>query len=307
MRFATKARKHEARPWWFLFRDFVVSRLSPSVSVLLTCALILPACRAATREQMGARAADEWIRSYPLNLDGRVSIVNRNGGVDIEGVEGSIVEIRAERITHATTEKTAQDLLPRIGITEDIKPELVSVRTQGIQGILVGVSFEVTYHVKMPLSASVRVQTGSGDITVTGISGRLVASTGSGDIKGENLSGGVETRTVNGGTLVDLALLGTDPVSLRATNGSVRLALPAASNANLMASCVNGEVSITGLTFEPAGEPGPERGRGKRVRGRLNKGGTSIEVQTVNGSIGISARVPPAENSTSGASKHQYR
>jgi hypothetical protein len=276
--------------------QYAIGNLTSAISVFLSCALMLSACRPATRERIDARASDEWTRSYPLDEGGRVSITNRNGGVEIEGGEGSTVEVRAERVTHATSQKTAQDLLPRIGITEEIKPELVSVRTEGIEGILLGVSFEVTYHVKIPEWASVRVQTGTGEITVTGISGRLVANTGSGDIKAARLSGGVETRTSNGGIVVDLARLGTDPVTLRTVNGSVQLTLPASSDANLAASAVNGEVSVTGLTFEPTGEPGPERGRGKRLRGRLNNGGTSIDLQTVNGSIEISApAAPPAK------------
>jgi hypothetical protein len=239
---------------------------------------------------MSARASDEWTRSYPLGSGGRVVIFNRNGGIDLQGVDASTVEVRAERVTHATTEKTARELLPRIAIAEDVKPDLVSVRTEGIEGILVGVSFEVVYHVKVPRWANVRLQTSNGDLSVIDVTGRVVANTGSGDIKADNLGGGLETRTVNGSTTVDLRSIGVDPVSIRATNGAVRLTLPAASNANLVASSANGTVSMDGVAFEPTGEPVPERGRGRRVRGRLNRGGTSIELQTVNGNIVISAR-----------------
>ena len=125
--------------------------------------------------------------------------------------------------------KTAQELLSKIAIAEEIKPDVVSIRTQGIEGILLGVSFEVSYRVKVPRWATVRVQVGAGNITVTGINGRLVANATSGVIKGENLAGGVETRVVNGETDVDLAGLGTDPVSLRSTNGSIRLRLPSSA------------------------------------------------------------------------------
>jgi DUF4097 and DUF4098 domain-containing protein YvlB len=98
---------------------------------------------------------------------------------------------------------------------------------------------------------------------------------------------------VNGETVLDLASVGTDPVSLRGTNGSIKLTLPASTNANLNASSINGEVSVADLTFEPTGDPRPERGRSRRLRGLLNKGGpTAIEVQTVNGSIAISGRAP---------------
>lgn len=273
-----------------------IGNLKSAVPCFLVLALLVgpAACRPVSRAQMGARAADEWTRSYPLEQGGRVVISNRNGGIDVQGSDAATVEVRAERIAHATTEKIARDLLPRIAMAEDVKPDLVSVRTGDIEGILLGVGFEVVYHVKVPHWANVRAQTNTGDVTVIDVSGRVVANTTAGSVKGENLSGGVEARTVSGNTTVDLAAVGVDPVSLRSTNGVVALTLPPASNANLSASCVNGTVSVDGVHFEPTGEPVPERGRGRRVRGRLNQGGTSIELQTVNGNVNVGARATAA-------------
>lgn len=267
----------------FDFRLAILIALAPA-------ALTLFACRGPSRSQMSARAADEWLRNYSLDKGGEVSVFNQTGAIDLEGVEGTTVEIRAERVARATTEKTAAQLLPRISITEDILPNRVSVRTAGIEGILVGVSFDVTYHVKVPPWAILRAQTSSGDTTARGISGRVVASTTNGSITGRTLGGGVETRAVNGDTTVDFTSLGGDPVALRGTNGSVTVALPSSANANLQASAVNGTISFTRLMFEPTDDPEPERGRARRVRGRLNAGGTSLELQTVNGDIAISAR-----------------
>src|SRR5450759_5677774 len=44
-----------------------------------------------------ARATDEWTHTYPLIAGGEVRIVNTNGRVDVEGVEGSTVEVRPAR------------------------------------------------------------------------------------------------------------------------------------------------------------------------------------------------------------------
>ncbi len=293
-----------------------IRSLKAAIPGALLVLLALPACHQVSREQMGARAADEWTHTYPLTRGGEIAITNRagapfppasgvllpgegrsaaNGAIDVEGVEGSTVEIRAERVARATTEKTAGNLLSRIAIVEDVTPDRVSIRTDGIPGILVGVGYDVTYHVKAPSWATVRLQTGAGNITVTGISGRLVASTTSGTITARNIGGGVETRANNGNTDIELTSLGTDPIIIRTTNGSVGLTLPSTAGANLLASCVNGNISLTGLKFEPTGEPGPERGRTRRVRGRFNAGGTSIELQTVNGNISIGA---PAQAGT---------
>jgi Putative adhesin len=259
---------------------------------LLTVAalMVFPACRPASRDQISGRASDSWTHTYPLAAGGEVEIVNRNGSIDIESAEGATVEIRAERVAHATTGKGAGDLLPRIVITEHIKPDHVSVQTEGIPGILVGVTFEVTYHVKAPAWAVVRAQTTSGNVTVQGFTGRIVATAIGGNVTGEHLRGGVEARTNNGNIAIDLDAVGGDPVALRTTNGTLTLAMPESSSGNLSASCVNGNISLTGLTFEPMGEQAAPRGRTRRIRGRINAGGTPIELQTVNGNISISAR-----------------
>lgn len=241
---------------------------------LMLIALTLSACRAPARGQVDARATDEWRRTYTLEQGQEFSIANRNGAVEIQGVDGSTLDVRAERVVHARLEKTATDLLPKVEIAEDVTPGRVSIRTKGVEGILVGVTWEITYRVRVPFGTTVRVQATNGDV------------------KAESLGGGVEIRSVNGKVTADLKAIGVDPISLRTTNGGVTLTIPAAANANLQASAANGTVELAGLTFQPTGEPGPGRGRARRVRGRLNAGGTSIDVQTVNGSVSISARTP---------------
>jgi len=74
-----------------------------------------------------ARASDTWARSYPISKTGEVSVANVNGRVDVEGVDGSTVEITAERIAHGATDQLASDLLKRVSIAEHATPDSVSV------------------------------------------------------------------------------------------------------------------------------------------------------------------------------------
>src|SRR5262245_60175601 len=73
--------------------------------------------------QPTGRATDEWTRSYPLSAGGEIHIGNTNGRIEVEAVEGSTVEVRAERIAKAATDDGARELLPRITIKEDVKPD----------------------------------------------------------------------------------------------------------------------------------------------------------------------------------------
>lgn len=234
---------------------------------------------------LSARATDEWTRSYPLTPGGEVQITNTNGRIEIEGIAGDMVEVRAERVARATTETAAKELLPRITIREDVRPDRVSLEAERIQGLLIGVGFEVHYHVRAPRTSLIRVRGTNGSIAVEGISGRTVANTTNGNISARELSGGVEARATNGRVDVELASIGADPIDLRTTNGSVRLGIPGAAKANVSANCTNGTIEVTGLSLELMGEQSR-----RRVRGRLNGGGTPVELTTTNGRITLASR-----------------
>ena len=235
--------------------------------------------------KLTGRATDEWARSYPLAAKGDVQIANTNGTIDIEGVDGVMVEVRAERIARAATDAAARELLPRITIKEDVSPNRIAIETERLSGILIGVGVEVQYHVRVPKSARVRARTTNGAITAVAIGGRLVASTTNGSITGTELRGDVEARATNGRVAIDLASLGNDLVDLRTTNGPLQLTLPGTAKATLSATCTNGGIDVSDLTLDLMGEQSR-----RRVRGRLNGGGTPVELTTTNGPIRVRLR-----------------
>ena len=50
---------------------------------------------------LAGRATDEWTHTYPLTAGGEVRIVNTNGKIEIEGVDGRHGRSPAERIARA--------------------------------------------------------------------------------------------------------------------------------------------------------------------------------------------------------------
>src|SRR5262245_61215561 len=173
-----------------------------------------------------ARATEEWTRSYPLAAGGEIRIGNTNGRIEVEGVEGSTVEVRAEKTARAATETGARELLPRISIKEDVQPDRVSVETERMSGIMLGAAFEVRYHVRAPKGAVVNVTTTNGGIGLTALGGKVIAHTTNGGVNAKDLTGGIEARSTNGGVTMDFAKLGSEGVSARTTNGGVVIALP---------------------------------------------------------------------------------
>lgn len=254
-----------------------------AVAWLLPLALFAAGCDVSIGSfgTMAGLATDEWTHTYPLARGGTVRIANTNGPIEIEAIDGAAVEVRAERIARAATDAGAREMLPRIGIKEDSTPDLVSVETERMSGIVVGVSTEVRYHVRAPKNATIDVSTTNGRITLTGLEGKIVANTTNGGVSGKGLAGGVDARATNGGVNIDMTSLGGDKVVLRTTNGGVTLTLPDTAKADIAASCTNGGISVTGGNIEVS-----EQSR-RKFEGRLNGGGTVVELHTTNGGVRV--------------------
>lgn len=251
---------------------------------LAAAALVLTGCGLPVGP-LGIKATDTWTHSYPLSRAGEVTIANTNGRIEVEGVDSETVEVEALKIASGATEQLARDLLPRIPIEEHASPDFVSIETRRLNGFLIGASYEVRYKVKVPKGATIRATTTNGGVSVTGMDGRVIARTTNGGILATQIAGGIEARSVNGGVRVQFASTGTQPAELRTVNGGVHVALPAAAKATVSATWVNGGINMTGLQFEVK-----EQSR-RRFEGRLNGGGATIEVATVNGGITIGSEL----------------
>jgi Putative adhesin len=258
----------------------------------LACVALLPAAFAVgacdlSLGNMTGRATEEWTHTYPLSKGGEVHIGNTNGKIEVEGVDGNTVEVRAEKIAKSATEDAARELLPRIKINEDAKPDRVSVETEKISGIMIGAGFEVRYHVKAPKDAVINLTNTNGVIALTGLAGKVSAHTTNGSVTGKTLTGGMDGRTTNGSVNIDMASVGSQKISLHTTNGSVTLSLPDAAKADIDASCTNGGINVSRLDKLEI----TDRSR-RHIEGKLNGGGTSITLETTNGAI----RVRPRES-----------
>ena len=252
--------------------------------LLLPLAVVLTGCEMALGHLTG-RATDEWVRSYPLSQGGEVRIVNTNGKIDIEGTDGSTVEVRAEKIARGATDAAARELLPRIVIKEEKKPDLVSLQTERMSGIMFGAGFEVRYHVRAPKHAVINVTNTNGQVALTALDGKVRAHTTNGGVNGKSLTGGVDARSTNGGVTIDMASVGAESISLRTTNGGVTLTLPETAKATLSASCTNGGINVSSLDNLDVSDQSR-----RRLEGRLNGGGTAIELRTTNGGIRVRPR-----------------
>ena len=251
--------------------------------------LVLAGCDMGMAHLAG-RATEEWTRHYTLSSGGELRIANTNGKIDVEPSDGPEIEVRAEKIAKAATDTGAQELLPRIAIKEEVSPERVFIKTEGISGLMIGAGFEVRYHVRAPKSVFVNVTNTNGQIALNGLGGKVHARTTNGAVVAKAITGGVEASTTNGMVNIDVASVGPDRISARTTNGGVSISLPESAKADLSASWTNGGINVSpDLKVDVS-----ERSR-RRFEGRMNGGGTPIELQTTNGGIRVRTRSAQAD------------
>ncbi len=260
-----------------------VSRFAAVLAVVVG-AMALAACDVVvTGINARGKAQDDWSKTYQIAANGQVEILNISGEIDVTGGDAGQVEVRAERIARAGTDEAARDFLKQVEIREDVGTDHVRLETR-VPSNLEGKHAEVRYHLKVPASISLRVRNTNGQVTLTGLKGRVQAETTNGGVRGLELTGPVQASTTNGGVRLELAAVADGGVRAETTNGGVEVTIPASAKANVRASCTNGGIHVSGLNLE-----GGETSR-RRVEGRLNGGGPTVALETTNGGIRLSGK-----------------
>ena len=237
------------------------------------------------------RASDEWVRSYTLAKGGRFEIANENGQIDVKGTQGSEVKVKAFREVTSNSDEDAQRRLKDLKMREDVSSDRVFIQaeTGGMDHMGFGRGLGVRYEVEVPAGLTVTVKTMNGGVKLDDVDGKITAGTTNGNVTGDGVTGEVQGSTVNGSVSMTLDAVSGD-VRLMTVNGAIRLELPPTANADLDAATVNGGVSVD----EKLGLAEVSRDRGSfgpatSIRGRLNKGGPRLSLQTTNGGVRVSA------------------
>ncbi len=255
-----------------------------TLAVLLVLAAGLTACDPHRGGGLAGKASSEWTRSYGISPGGEFQIVGASGSITVKGAETPSIAVKADRVLKAATDSMAQELVSKVRIVEDVTPEKIVLRNEGLEGIVLGVDIAVNFDVTVPLGTRLRLHSNNGDITVTNVDGAVVVSSTNGDVTGTALRGGLDVRATNGRVKIEMGTVSKDPIDVRNTNGTIDLTLPPTANANLDLSTTNGSFNRGTLPMELTGEQTK-----RRMRARMNEGGTAITLSTTNGNIRLHA------------------
>jgi DUF4097 and DUF4098 domain-containing protein YvlB len=148
-----------------------------------------------------------------------------------------------------------------------------------------GVEVAVEYSIHVPHSAKLEhLGTVNGTLRVAGVDQVDDLRTVNGNIEVYGADSTVHARTTNGNVRLELSRVhGFTETFAETTNGSVVLALPANSQADIEARCLNGNF-LSELPVEMQSSLKP-----RELHGKLGRGGVPIKLHTVNGAIRVVA------------------
>ena len=239
------------------------------------------------------RANDDWVRSYTLPKGGRFEVANENGEIVIKGTQGTEVKVTAHREVTARSDEEAQDQLKNLKMREDVSADRVFIEALtggGLKEVGFVRRLAVRYDIEVPDGLTVSVKTMNGTVRLDGVDGKITAATTNGNVSGNAITGAVQGSSVNGSVAMNLDAV-TGDVNLTTVNGAVRMEMPPAADVELIAMTVNGGVSVDDkLAFADVEKSRSDFGPPKSFRGRLNKGGSRVTLQTTNGPVRVSVR-----------------
>jgi DUF4097 and DUF4098 domain-containing protein YvlB len=244
-----------------------------AVFAALIAMILAPSAQALS----GNNVTEEFHRTVPLNANGRVSLENINGNVEITGWDKNEVQIDAVKSARD------QQRLDEAKIEIEGSGSEVRIRTRYPEAPSHDNLASVHYTVHVPAGAELdKISLVNGSLDVSQVRGEVNANLVNGKLKAHDLAARAELSTVNGSSEVSYGTLANvSEVKISAVNGSINLVLPPSPNAEVSASSVSGSIKSD---FPMQVESGFV---GHRLNGTLGSGGTRIDLSNVNGSTHI--------------------
>lgn len=224
-----------------------------------------------------AELSQEFHRTVALSPNGRISLDNMNGNVEVTGWDRNEVQIDAVK------QARDQQRLDEMRIEVQNSSDLVEIKTEYPSHMINNNPGSVNYTLHVPKNSQIdEIKLVNGSLQVRKVGGEVNANLINGKVRADDLSGRANLSTVNGNIEASYqSLSNVSDIRLKSVNGAVELGLPNAPNAEVEANTTSGSIR----TEFPLDVKGGFMS--KNVSGRLGSGGTKIELSDVNGSIRI--------------------
>ena len=238
------------------------------------------------------KAAEEIRQDFnfvvPLTADGRLSLDNVNGKIEITPCGSNFVVITGVK------RGTDRSQLEAVRTDIDSKSDHVTVHTR-IPKKKFGWKddVKVDYTVQVPAGARLdKISSVNGQIVISGIGGDITASTVNGMVQVNDARRNLKLSTVNGTIAADVKeTRAGQSVSLDTVNGEITVTLPPEPNVRAKGETLNGSMS----SDYPELVVKKEFPVGKHLNGSVGDGGCNLKVSTVNGAVAIKKAEPAGQ------------
>lgn len=238
--------------------------------------------------------AEEWQHDYPVTGKPEI-VVDANDG-DVEVATASSQQVGVRVITHGW--KINDDL--KIAGTQS--GNRIELKLHRANKVCFGFCFQsIRIEIRVPRESDLDIHTGDGNLRVDDVRGNFQLQTNDGDIRMQEAEGLLHANTHDGNIDVqgrfDMLNLSTGDGNidakvsayqapqagwtLRTGDGNIRLELPDNFAADLDAHTGDGSVKVD-FPITAFGS-----NQESRVRGKINGGGISIELQTGDGDVRV--------------------
>jgi hypothetical protein len=226
----------------------------------------------------GSASAQDFQKSYEIGAGGRVQISNISGEIVVTGYEGSAILVTATKVGRDRDRVEVEDLSSGNHVQVKVRyPE----RCNNCEA-------SVDFQVKVPRSMNYDfdgINSVSGSLTISGISGRLKAASVSGEVKIKDVSGTVNASSVSGEVEVEITKLsGDDDMKFSSVSGAVDVRIPANLDATVNMSTLSGDLKTD---FPLEVKKREKYSPGMSATGRLGDGSRRLHLSSVSGSVSL--------------------
>lgn len=227
---------------------------------------------------------EKFEQSYPLSANGRVSVSNVNGSIEMIAWDRNEVRLEATKI--ADSKESLDDVELQIDAQANsfsVETKYKDINWKNNQRRKIEVNFKVS----VPRTAVLNeIETVNGSVIAANFTNITKISAVNGSVNANNLRGTADLSTVNGTVNADFDRVESgSKIALSTVNGRVNLIIPSDTNATVKADSLNG--SITNAFGLPI-----RKGEyvGRDLHGRLGSGDAQIKLDSVNGPLAINKK-----------------
>jgi DUF4097 and DUF4098 domain-containing protein YvlB len=181
-------------------------------------------------------------KTVSLARDGKVSVKNVSGDVEVKTWDRAEVKIEALKTSRADTIDKAKENAAKVKIVVLEEGKLLRVEADYPETSIKGLNVSIDFDLFIPAQAAVKIKSVSGDAILENIGGSVEVDVVSGDIEVMKASQGLDCQSVSGG--LDLQSI-TGDAYLKTVSGDITLEQ---LNGSLEAETVSGDIEMTGVS-----------------------------------------------------------